>query len=75
MSETTITVRAHGSYRVEGPVRLVDEAGHEFDHKDVFFLCRCGGSMKKPFCDSSHKTIGFDACETALELNARLASD
>ncbi|MCK9421695.1 MAG: (4Fe-4S)-binding protein [Bacteroidales bacterium] len=26
---------------------------------EVAAICRCGGSRKKPFCDGSHQTIGF----------------
>jgi CDGSH-type Zn-finger protein len=60
MAETVITVRANGSLRVSGPVKLVDEDGNEFALPgEQFALCRCGHSQNKPFCDSSHKRVGF----------------
>ncbi|MCL6597414.1 CDGSH iron-sulfur domain-containing protein [Alicyclobacillus macrosporangiidus] len=63
MSEVIIRVRDNGSYRVEGPVKLLDAEGNEFEHKESFSLCRCGQSNNKPFCDGTHKTVGFqDAC-------------
>ena len=57
----TILVRANGPYRVYGPARLVDGDGNEFDvpEGDWYTLCRCGHSASKPFCDSSHKSAGF----------------
>ncbi|MSQ33788.1 MAG: CDGSH iron-sulfur domain-containing protein [Dehalococcoidia bacterium] len=60
MAEVIIKVRANGSLRIEGPVKLVDDDGREFTLPGAqFALCRCGQSQNKPFCDSSHKTCGF----------------
>lgn len=59
MEEVRITVRANGSLRVEGPVKLIAADGSEIEHKESFSLCRCGHSGRKPFCDGTHKTIGF----------------
>jgi CDGSH-type Zn-finger protein len=63
-----ITVRENGSYLVEGPVRLVDADGNEYDlsGKKRFSLCRCGGSTNKPFCDGTHSKLGFAAAERAV---------
>lgn len=62
-----ITVRLNGSLRVEGPFKLIDANGNEWDlgGKTSISLCRCGHSSSKPFCDGTHKTIGFEAPETA----------
>ena len=64
----TITVRQNGPYRVDGDdVTLVDWNGSEYQiTKRPFALCRCGGSMTKPFCDGTHRTIGFQASEAAV---------
>lgn len=66
-NEVTITARPNGPLRVEGPVKLMDANGGQWDltDKPAFSLCRCGASANKPFCDGSHKTIGFQATETA----------
>lgn len=58
--KVTITPRLDGPYRVEGPIKLVDVDGNEFEVTgDEIFLCRCGDSSSKPFCDGTHKKIGF----------------
>ena len=63
----TIKVRENGPYRVDGAeVTLIDSSGRVYTVKDrPFVLCRCGASATKPFCDKSHRRIGFDASESA----------
>ena len=67
MSEVTIKARANGPYKVEGPVRVVDADGNEFvlPEGSAIVLCRCGQSRTKPFCDSSHKRVGFVSDDSA----------
>ena len=67
----TIKVRQNGSYLVEGDeVTLVDWNGAAYTlEKRPFALCRCGASAKKPFCDGTHKRIGFQAAEAAVPAN------
>jgi CDGSH-type Zn-finger protein len=69
MADVQISIRPNGPYLVKGPVTLRDADGNEFslEGKDVFALCRCGGSTTKPFCDGTHSTIGFLAATRAVE--------
>ncbi|MER3395621.1 MAG: iron-binding protein [Acidimicrobiia bacterium] len=59
--EVKIHVRRNGPYFVEGRVGLLDSDGNEFTTEDKTWLCRCGHSENKPFCDGSHKKIGFQS--------------
>ncbi len=70
---TKITVLDNGPYLVKGPVLLLDAEGNEFraEHSTVA-LCRCGGSMTKPFCDGTHSKVGFRATERAVRLERGL---
>lgn len=58
---TKITVNNNGSLRIEGEFEIFDSTGNKFDlgGRTIVSLCRCGQSEKKPFCDSTHKKIGF----------------
>jgi CDGSH-type Zn-finger protein len=65
----TLIVNANGPYEMVGPLTIVDPTGQEVqvpDGKRVF-LCRCGGSSDKPFCDGTHKTNGFQAEDAARQ--------
>ncbi len=64
-----IKARHKGPYRVEGPIRLIDADGNEYDlseRGESIVLCRCGGSTTKPFCDGTHSKRGFEAAERAV---------
>jgi len=60
-TEVTITVRDNGNLRVVGPISLLDGEGNviEVEAGRAVTLCRCGASATKPFCDSTHRAIGF----------------
>jgi len=63
----TIKVRENGPLLVDGDeVMVVDWNGNPYPiDKRPFVLCRCGQSRNRPFCDGTHKTIGFQAHEAA----------
>jgi CDGSH-type Zn-finger protein len=65
---TKITVKDHGSIQVEGEFEVYDLKGKKFDlaGKQTIYLCRCGHSKNKPFCDGSHKAGNF-----VSEINAK----
>lgn len=56
-----VTPQENGSLRVSGAVEIVSGTGHRIAMRERVFLCRCGQSRNKPFCDGSHKTAGFEA--------------
>lgn len=60
---TVITVRNNGNLRIEGDFVIHDAEGNPYDlaGRTATTLCRCGHSEKKPFCDSTHKKIGFES--------------
>ncbi|WP_420617353.1 CDGSH iron-sulfur domain-containing protein [Candidatus Palauibacter sp.] len=59
--EVVVTAHANGPLHFDGVVEISGE-GHEGSaHFGQPWLCRCGASQNKPFCDGSHKEIGFEA--------------
>jgi CDGSH-type Zn-finger protein len=53
-----ISPRPNGPLRCAGEVAMSGAEGRIREYRDVY-LCRCGGSAIKPFCDGTHKKIGF----------------
>jgi CDGSH-type Zn-finger protein len=50
-------------------IELYGVDGSKFDltGKPGISLCRCGGSVNKPFCDGTHSKIGFVGAESAVK--------
>ena len=77
MPDVTIEIRKNGPYRVHGDVNLVDHEGNPVpipggrrktspERKTSISLCRCGGSVTKPFCDGTHSRVGFIGAQEAV---------
>lgn len=75
MPETTVTVRDNGNLRISGSFRIVDAAGNVYpvESDRPVFLCRCGHSANKPFCDGSHSRVGFQSVARAPQPDANAA--
>lgn len=56
-----VTLAPNGPLLVNGPFELCAATGEDCYASSSGALCRCGASQNKPFCDGSHKGIGFTA--------------
>jgi uncharacterized Fe-S cluster protein YjdI len=59
VGEVTLAALPDGPMQVRGKVRLVDADGNLVREDTRLALCRCGASRRKPFCDGTHRLIGF----------------
>jgi CDGSH-type Zn-finger protein/uncharacterized Fe-S cluster protein YjdI len=50
-----------GPLKVSGNLEIVSGTGHTLDRCEQTWLCRCGQSQNKPYCDGSHRKSGFVA--------------
>ena len=64
--ETRITERPNGPLFVRGHLKIRREDGSVRDETRVA-LCRCGQSANKPFCDGTHRRIGFSTVQEAAK--------
>jgi CDGSH-type Zn-finger protein len=49
----------NGPLMIQGSLELVSGTGRTVSRATETFLCRCGAWSNKPFCDGTHKKIGF----------------
>lgn len=56
-----VTPIPNGPLKVAGSHEITCGTGRAVKRGDSAFLCRCGGSANKPYCDGTHRSIGFDS--------------
>jgi CDGSH-type Zn-finger protein len=75
-----ISIIKNGPYIIKGSVpfvlkeQVVSEFGEplawrkveSYETVEEIHLCRCGESCNKPYCDGTHRKIGFDGTESAV---------
>lgn len=54
-----ISPQTDGPLQVRGPLEITSGTGRVVNRGTSAFLCRCGASANKPFCDGSHRRVGF----------------
>lgn len=55
-----VEVSPNGPYLIKTECLIVHADGKEETKNGTVALCRCGASANKPFCDGSHRKIGFE---------------
>ncbi len=64
-TQPKITVTDGGPYMVEDGIPIYDHDGNPIEATGVYWMCRCGGSQNKPFCDGTHNKNNFNGQEFA----------
>jgi CDGSH-type Zn-finger protein len=60
--EVVIVPYRDGPYLVRGTFELRDQSGASIHvRRKTIALCRCGKSRTRPFCDGTHRVLGFKA--------------
>jgi uncharacterized Fe-S cluster protein YjdI len=60
-AETIVEPTPNGPLMVYGNVTIKNAQGQLTRKSNATALCRCGASQNKPYCDGSHRKIGFQA--------------
>jgi uncharacterized Fe-S cluster protein YjdI/CDGSH-type Zn-finger protein len=58
---SSVRVVRDGPLLVRGDLTVADQEGAVVRQDTRMALCRCGQSGRRPFCDNTHRRIGFQA--------------
>lgn len=56
-----LSPQPNGPIKATGPMVVLNDAGEATDRTVQAFFCRCGKSAKQPYCDGTHRRVGFVA--------------
>jgi CDGSH-type Zn-finger protein/uncharacterized Fe-S cluster protein YjdI len=56
-----VVPKLNGPLKLAGNVEVVSGTGRTVNRATQLFLCRCGQSSNKPYCDGTHTKVGFQA--------------
>lgn len=56
---TVLTVMKDGPLKVKGNFKIISVDGNTLDINGIATICRCGASLRKPFCDGKHREINY----------------
>jgi uncharacterized Fe-S cluster protein YjdI len=54
-----IQIMKDGPIVVYGKIKLTDKDGKEYKTFSITSFCRCGASCNMPYCDGTHRKIGY----------------
>jgi CDGSH-type Zn-finger protein/uncharacterized Fe-S cluster protein YjdI len=57
----TVTPKPNGPLYIKGNLEICSGTGRTLNRTQETWLCRCGASQNKPYCDGTHRKIGFTA--------------
>ena len=72
MEQPSIEPTANGPYRVRNLKRFNNSKGETIETRPEMYLCRCGCSSNKPFCDGTHMRIGYKGDKSSDRVPDRL---
>ena len=67
-----IMPKENGALVVQGAAEFVLPDGTTAEPAEKRFLCRCGQSANKPYCDGSHRDAGFASAAEAVSSKDRV---
>lgn len=59
--QSEIKIMADGPMVVKGEFEIIGHDGSPMKKMKIMSFCRCGQSLNMPFCDGTHRKIGFQA--------------